>query len=316
MRLAPSRYARTGPRAGRGLAIAQFLACAVLAGTLAVGTRISNRELAPFWGAGSRVIVSALLLLAVLMILRLPLPRGRLLVGAMIFGALNFGGNMGLSYYGMVHVHAGVAALLFATAPLATLLLSVVQRNDRLRWVSVWGSVLAVLGVFLMTRAPLGGGVPASSVVAIVLAVVCLAQATVVVRRLPGLHVISLNAVGMATGGVVLLVASVTTGEKIAVPTLAETWVAMGYLVLAGCAVFVLYVRVIDGWGPSRAAYAFTLAPVVTICLSTWLDDEPLHAGLILGGVVVVAGVYIGALRAPRRAAPAPPVEARDLERT
>ena len=50
-------------------------------------------------------------------------------------------------------------------------------------------------------------------------------------------------------------------------------------------------------WAASRAAYAFVLIPFVTVLLSAWLDDEPLGAGLVLGGLLVVAGVYIGALR-------------------
>jgi drug/metabolite transporter (DMT)-like permease len=42
--------------------------------------------------------------------------------------------------------------------------------------------------------------------------------------------------------------------------------------------------------------------PVVTVLLSAWLDDEPVHAGLILGGLLVLTGVYVGALRRPNTA--------------
>jgi drug/metabolite transporter (DMT)-like permease len=33
------------------------------------------------------------------------------------------------------------------------------------------------------------------------------------------------------------------------------------------------------------------------VLLSAWLDDEPIGLGLVLGGSLVLAGVYIGALR-------------------
>jgi len=39
------------------------------------------------------------------------------------------------------------------------------------------------------------------------------------------------------------------------------------------------------------------LIPFVTVVLSAWLDNEPLGAALLLGGLLVLAGVYVGALR-------------------
>jgi drug/metabolite transporter (DMT)-like permease len=39
------------------------------------------------------------------------------------------------------------------------------------------------------------------------------------------------------------------------------------------------------------------LIPVVTVVLSAWLDNEPLGLGLLIGGPLVLLGVYVGALR-------------------
>jgi drug/metabolite transporter (DMT)-like permease len=102
----------------------------------------------------------------------------------------------------------------------------------------------------------------------------------------------------MATGALVLIVLSLLFGESIAVPEQAETWLALAYLVAIGSGVvFVLYVVVIRLWSASRAAYGFVITPVVTVLLSAWLDDEPITAGLVFGGVLVLVGVYVGALR-------------------
>jgi hypothetical protein len=35
----------------------------------------------------------------------------------------------------------------------------------------------------------------------------------------------------------------------------------------------------------------------VTLALSAWLDQEPVTGGLLLGGALVLGGVYLGALR-------------------
>jgi drug/metabolite transporter (DMT)-like permease len=110
-----------------------------------------------------------------------------------------------------------------------------------------------------------------------------------------------MNAVGMTTGAVLLLIGSLLVGEPMALPERMATWVALAYLVAVGSVlVFVLYLVVLRQWSASRAAYTFVLIPIVTVVLSAWLDDEPIGAGLVLGGLLVLAGVYVGALRGAR----------------
>jgi drug/metabolite transporter (DMT)-like permease len=47
------------------------------------------------------------------------------------------------------------------------------------------------------------------------------------------------------------------------------------------------------------------LIPFVTVLLSAWLDDEPIRLGLALGGLLVLTGVYVGALRPAAESQPA-----------
>ncbi|MDP9207684.1 MAG: EamA family transporter [Actinomycetota bacterium] len=289
------------------MAFAAFLTGSLLAGGNAVGVRFSNRELAPLWGAGLRFLVAAALLVAAMVALRQPLPRGRALTGALLYGLFNFGGAFALAYYGFVQVHAGLGQTLLALVPLATLLLAVVQRQERLRVAALVGSLLALAGIAVMSRAPLRESVPLLSLLALVGAALCFAEAAVLVRRFPSVHPVAMNAVGMMAGGALLAVGSVLTGELQVLPQRAATWVAVGYLVIVGSVVvFVLYIVVLRYWSASRAAYTFVLVPVVTVMLSWWLDDEPVGLGLVLGGLLVLVGVYVGALR-PTHVAPARP---------
>jgi drug/metabolite transporter (DMT)-like permease len=46
------------------------------------------------------------------------------------------------------------------------------------------------------------------------------------------------------------------------------------------------------------------IIPFVTLLLSAWLDNEPVGVGLVAGGLLILAGVYVGALR-PARITPA-----------
>jgi drug/metabolite transporter (DMT)-like permease len=286
---------------GERVALAAFITGSVLAGGNAVGVRFSNRELEPLWGAGLRFLLAAALLLAVMAVLRLALPRGRALTGALLYGALNFGGAFALAYYALVQLHAGFGQIVLALVPLATLLLAVLQREERLRAGAAVGALLALAGVALMSRAPVRDSVPLLSLLAALGSAFCFAQAAVLVRRFPPVHPVTMNAVGMTTGAALLLIGSLLVGEPTALPGRTATWIALGYLVAVGSVlVFVLYLVVLRLWTASRAAYTFVLIPIVTVVLSAWLDDEPIGAGLVLGGLLVLAGVYVGALRPAR----------------
>jgi drug/metabolite transporter (DMT)-like permease len=178
------------------------------------------------------------------------------------------------------------------------LLLAVLQRQERLRTGAVAGALLAVTGIGVLSRAPLQEAVPLLSLLALLGSAVCFAQAAILVRHFPPVHPVTTNAVGMSSAALLLIVGSVLFGETIALPRRSETLLALGYLVMVGSVVvFVLYIVVLRHWSASRAAYTFVLVPVVTIVLSAWLDDEPVRAGLLLGGSLVLAGVYVGALR-------------------
>jgi len=283
------------------VALACFVAGALLAGGNGVSIRFSNRELPPLWGAGLRFSLAAALLLVIMAVLRLPFPRGRALTGALLYGALNFGTAFALAYYALVRLHAGLGQTLLALVPLATLLLAVAQRQERLRLAAIIGTLLALAGVAVISQGPMGAAVPLGSLLAAVASAVCIAQAAVLVRRFPAVHPVTMNAVGMTTGAVLLVAGSEFAGEPRLLPQRATTWAAVAYLVVVGSAVvFVLY------WAASRAAYAFVLIPFVTVLLSAWLDNEPLGPGLLLGGLLVLAGVYVGALRpTDRRPRPA-----------
>lgn len=281
-----------------GTALAAFVVGTVLAGGNAVGVRVSNRELDPLWGAGLRFVLAAVLLGAVMTVMRLSLPRGQALVGVLIYGTLIFGGAFSFAYYALVRIHAGLGQTLLALVPLVTLLLAVLQRQERLRGAAVAGTVLSFAGIAVISGISGRESVPVLSLLAVLGAVLCFAEATVLVRWFPPVHPVTTNALGMAAGAAILVTLSLLLNDAVVLPERSATWLALAYMVVLGSGpVFVLYIVVVRLWSASRAAYTFVLIPVVTVLLSAWIDDEPIGAGLVLGGLLVLAGVYVGALR-------------------
>ncbi|HEU5207745.1 MAG TPA: DMT family transporter [Gaiellaceae bacterium] len=280
--------------------VAAFLVGAALAGGNAVAVRFSNRGLDPLWGAGLRFALAAAIFLGVVLVLGLSLPRGRALAGVVLWGLIQFAATFALMYYAFIELHAGFGQILLALVPLLTALLAAAQGEERLRLLSLVGALMAVVGVTIMTSASLEESVPILSVLAGLGGAVCFAESAVLVRVLPPVHPVTMNAVGMSAGAGALLLGAALIGESFVLPDDASTWAALVYLVTLGSVgVFLLYVFVLGRWTASRVAYSFLLSPIVSILLSAWLDDEPVGWGLVLGGLLVLGGVYIGALRAP-----------------
>lgn len=293
------------PRLDRGLGgdappivLWAFAVEALLAGGNGVAVRFSNRELDPLWGAGLRFTLAALLIAVLMVVMRVELPQGRLLSGAAAFGLFQFAGAFGLYYFALVEIKAGLGQTLLALVPLATLVLGVMQGVERFRLAAVVGAAVGLAGVAFISRESLQHSVSWVSILAVLASVLCFAQALVIVRRLPPIHPVALNTVGMAVSVPVLFLASLLRGESWTLPSLPETWVAIGYVAVVGSViVFLLHVFVVQHWSASRAAYVMVLIPIVTVALSSWLDQEPITSGLVIGGGLVVVGVYFGALR-------------------
>lgn len=290
---------RRADRAG----LMTFLAYSVLAGGNAVGVRFSNRELDPFWGATVRFILAATLMLIVMVGLGHRLPRGRALLGAALYGLLAFGGAFALAFYALVELEAGFGQILLSVVPLVTLVLAATQGLERFSTPAVTGALLAVAGVAIMSGFTFGADLPVLSVMAAFGSSICFAQASLTIKRFPDTHPIVVNAVGMAVGAVFLATLTAVSSSTVKLPQQADTWWAIAYMVIIGSGVvFTLYVALLDRWDASRANYGFVVIPIATVLISAWLLDEELTAGLLVGGVLVLLGVYLGALR---RVAPA-----------
>jgi len=236
--------------------LAAFVVLVVLVGTNFVAIRFSNRELAPFWGAGTRFAMAAVLFMAIVAVRRIALPHGAALAGALLFGLLDIAAFFGLGYWGLVRVPAGQGAVIGALLPLVTLFLAVAHGLERLSWRALAGAVLAIAGVAVVSGEQVRGDVPLISLLAILGAVVCGAEASVVFKWFPPTHPAATNAVAMTVGAVLLLTLSVVIGEPRTLPSKGATWAAITYLVSIGTVgVFLLFLFVLQRWQASAAAY-------------------------------------------------------------
>jgi drug/metabolite transporter (DMT)-like permease len=292
-------------RAGRDWAtIVAFLVMSVGIGGNVIAIKYIARagDLDPLWAAASRFLLATAIFVVVALLVRAPVPRGRALAGAVLYGALSIGAFFAFAYWGLQEAPAGLAGVFLATGPLLTFLLALAHGQERFRWDSMIGGAIVVAGTALVFSAGIGEGVPVASLLAILAASACAAEGAIVVKGFPPVHPAARNAIGMAVGTVILLVLMPFFHESYGLPTATSSWAAQGYLVLMGTVgVFALYLFLLSRWTASAVSYEFVLAPVVGIVLAAWLFDERITGTFALGSILVLVGVYLGAIRpAPR----------------
>jgi drug/metabolite transporter (DMT)-like permease len=275
--------------------LAAFVGACLIGGSNAVAVRSSNAELAPFWGATLRFLGAAAILGVWVAARRLALPRGRALVGAIVYGALNFGLSYALVYYALVDAPAGPAQVVLAVVPLVTLVLAVVQGIERFSWRALAGAAIAAAGVAIVFGDQLSAAVPVVALAALLAAAVCIAEVGVAVKWFPYVEPAVLNAVGMTIGTVMLFALALLFGERLRLPAMPATWVTLGYLAVGSVVLFMLVLYVLNRWTASATSYSFLVLPLVTIALAAVLRGEPIRAGFLAGGALVLVGVYVGA---------------------
>jgi drug/metabolite transporter (DMT)-like permease len=284
-----------------------FLAIVLFGGLNGVAVRLSNAEVDPFWGAALRFGVASMLLFGIVAARRLPLPTGRALLGSLLYGLIGFAAAYAFAYYALVETPASLAMVILALVPLLTLLLAVAHRLETLRMQGLVGSLVALGGVALIFWERLAAdAVPLLSLLAVVGAAVAIAETGVVVKFFPRAHPVSNNALAMGVGALLLLLLSLVAGESLILPTQAESLAAVAYLVVIGSvALFMMFLFVIERWTASATSYSLLLMPLPAAVGGALLLGEQITLGLILGGGLILLGVYLGAF-APSLSSPLP----------
>jgi drug/metabolite transporter (DMT)-like permease len=279
------------------LVLGAFAGAVLIGGSNYVAIRFSNRELDPLWGAGLRFALAAASFGVLFAALRLPWPRGRALGLAIAYGVLSFGAAYGCLYWALQEVPAGIGAVVLSAGPLLVLFLAVGHGMERITSRAVVGAVVALVGSIAIFFQPGSVEFGWTSFALLGVASVCASEAVVVSKLAGPLHPVAINFVGMTVGAAVLVAVAAAAGERFALPSEGETQLAVAYLAAATVGLFLLVLFVVQRWTASATAYTFVLMPVVAVALGALLADEEITATTVVGGAIVCAGVYVGAVR-------------------
>ncbi len=285
-----------GPVRPDRLTILAFLAVVVLGGSNAIAVKATVAELDPIWSAALRFLAAGVILLAFVAATRRAIPRGRSFSGAILYGLLGFAGSYAAIYVAIRDVPAGTVMVLIALTPLFTFGLAILHGLERFRLQGLVGALVALAGVAIVVADQLSAAVPLGPILLVLVGVVFIAESAVILKWVPRADPFSSNAVGMLAGGAALALLSAIRGETFAVPVAPEVWAATAYLVAGGSiAMFGLYLFALRRWTASAVSYVTLLMPMVTVPLAAVLFSEAISVSFLVGGAVVLAGVYVGA---------------------
>jgi drug/metabolite transporter (DMT)-like permease len=274
---------------------AAFTACAAIWGSTFLVISIGNDALAPVWAATLRLTLAAVLLAAWTRARGRTLPRGPALRAALGFGVMQFGVNLPLLYWGERLVPSGLSAVVYATIPLSSALLTRAFGLERLTPAKIVGALIAFGGVAVLFSSTLGAHATPLGLAAIFVGATAASLGTVLLKRGPKQDPFGANAVGCAIGAAISGALSVALGEDHALPTtFAAAWPVL-YLTIAGSlGAYVLMSWLVNHWPVTRTAYVTVIVPVVALVLGAVVRDERLTPASLGGAALVMAGLLVG----------------------
>lgn len=279
-----------------------FLVFILVSGGASVAIRFTYAELPTFFGGAARFVFGALFFWLYALVRKIELPKGRALLGAVLFGATSMGLSFTFIYWGLVKTPASMYQTIVALVPLLTFFFAALHRLEPFRMQGLLGALLTVAGIIVAVSGAAGGEVSIPHVLAIIAGAACFAEANVIAKVFPRNHPVATNAVAMPVGALILGIASFLSGEAFVIPQQLNTWIAFLYIVIFVTIIaFLLYLFVISRWTASGTSYSFVLIPLVTIFLASWLANEQITLQFLIGGTLVVIGVWVGALWSPRK---------------
>ena len=289
--------------------LADFLLLAAIWGASFLFMRLAAIELGALPTAALRVGIASLFLLP-LLVAKGHWPALRAHWKPVLFvGVLNSGLPFALYAFAVMHITTGFSSILNATVPLFGALVAWVWLGDKPGLSRTVGLTIGFGGVVLLAGGqasfkPNASGIaPAWAVLACLAATTCYAlSASFTKKHIPSLPPL-VTATGSQIGATLALALPALWFHPSQLPS-ASAWGALVALgVLCTGIAYILYFRLIDRAGPSRALTVTFLIPVFAIAYGVLLLGEEVTPWMLVCGVVILAGTALssGLVKLPGR---------------
>ncbi len=275
-------------------------------GTWIAGRIIAREVSAPLGIAAIRFVVTAMVLAAALLLSGRPLPRlhsGRewgVVCGLGFFGIFLYGLCF---FYGLQHIPAGRGALVVALNPVVIVLAAWLFGQERMNRRKALGSAIALACCLTV----IGNGNPLALIEGTVgigewLIIGCVlswAAYTFIGRQATQtLSPLATTLYGSLVGAAFLGIVALLQGDMAPTAWSGQVWAAMLFLAIFGTAIaYTWFTEAVHELGAGHASIFINLVPVFAVLQAAWLLDERLGLSVLLGGLLVIAGVWLTTLQ-------------------
>jgi drug/metabolite transporter (DMT)-like permease len=199
---------------------------------------------------------------------------------------------------GLARTSVAHAGLIVALGPVMVLVLACLMRLEDLTILKFAGMLVSFAGVGVLTAGKVGNGNThylAGDLIVLAGSAV-FAYFTILVKQLANqFDNLTLNTLIFGLGALLLIPfggAAVLEVHWEAVP--AQAWRGLAFMVVFGSVIpYVLFAWALTELGASRVAAFSYLQPVIATGLGIWLLGESLTVGVVVGGVIILLGVYL-----------------------
>jgi drug/metabolite transporter (DMT)-like permease len=260
-------------------------------GTLAIFGRFLYAEgLDTFTMLFLRFGFAAAVMALILILLRQPFPRGKILLPLIGMGAIGYAGQA-FSYLSAIkYASAGLVALLLYLYPTFVFVLSVIVLRERVTWVKIAAIILALIGTAL-TVDPAGGQLN-GILLAILSALIYSVYIIVGTNVMKHVSALQSSLVIFASAAVVYGVLMGINGTHF--PTTNTGWLSVAGIVLIATVIPVAtFLAGLERIGPTNASLLSTLEPVVTVLLAWLIFGERLQPITAVGGALILFAVVL-----------------------
>lgn len=267
-----------------------------------VAARIAVQEVPPLAAAVWRFLFAFVtLLIVVLWHYRRLLPLTRRELGqVMALGATGIFLYNVCFLFGMRHITAGRGALVVALNPVIVSLGAWLILGEAMTRVKALGVALALVGCLTVIGkgsplAPLAGDVGVGELLILGCAMLWAAYTLIGRVTMRTLSPLVATTYASLAGWLMLIVTALVHAPGDLAPDYSlRSWAALLFLGLAGTTLgFTWYNQSVQRIGPARAAIFINLVPVAAVLQAAWLLGEWPGPSVLIGGLLVLAGVVL-----------------------
>jgi drug/metabolite transporter (DMT)-like permease len=238
-----------------------------------------------------RFFLAAIVMVFVMIVRKIPFPRGRILLGLVLMGGLGYVGQSFTYFTALTMASAGLVALLLYLYPAIVTLLAALIFKDRLTVPKMGAVLLALIGTVL-TIGPTGGGhtlgIALGIAAALIYSIYILAGSRITPQAgsIPSSTMVMISA-AIVYGGIVGV-------QGPAFPVTLLGWAAIAAIALISTVLaIVAFFAGLERIGPSRASTISTFEPVVTVILAALVLGESFNALQVVGGCLILVAALI-----------------------